>query len=112
MDTTIYSKILVHVGTNNMFRSDEMSIVEEIHSLIKCIQVKWPKAEIIHSSIILHRKDSRKNTLINKVDQEVKALSAQLNFKYLDNTNVVTLASGHIDDEVFYDNLHLSNQKG
>ena len=112
MDTTVYSKILVHVGTNNIFRSDEMSIIEEIHSLIKCIQVKWPKAEIIYSSIILHRKDSRKNTLINKVNQEVKALSAQLKFKYLDNTNVVTLASGHIDDEAFYDNLHLSNQKG
>ena len=30
----------------------------------------------------------------------------------MDNTNVVTLASGHIDDEAFYDNLHLSNQKG
>ena len=81
--------------------------------MIKCIQVNWPKAEIIYSSIILHRKDSRKNTLINKVNQKVKALSAQIKFKYLDNTNVVTLASGHIlDDEVLYDNLHLSNQKG
>ena len=88
-----------------------MSIEEEIHNLIKCIQVKWPKAEIIYSSIILNRKDSRKNTLINKINQEVKALSVQLNVKYLDNTNVVTLGSGQID-EAFYDNLHLSNQKG
>ena len=89
-----------------------MSIAEEIHSLIKCIQGKWHEAEIIYSSIILHGKDSRKNTLINKINQEVKALSAQLNFKYLDNTDVVTLTSGHIDDEAFYDNLHLSDEKG
>ena len=95
MDTTVYSKILVHVGTNNIFRYDEMCIVEEIHSMMKCIRVKWPKVEIIYSSIILHRKDSRKNTLINKINQEVKALSAQLNLKHLNNTNVVTLASGH-----------------
>ena len=112
MDTTVCSKILVHVGTNNIFRSDEMSTVKEIHSLIKCIQVKWPKAEIIYSSIILHRKGSRKNTLINNINQEVKAISAQLNFKYLDNTDVVTVASGHLDDEAFYENLYLSNQKG
>ena len=49
-----------------------MSIAEEIHSLIKCMQVKWPKVEIIYSSIILHRKDSRKNILISKVNQKSK----------------------------------------
>ena len=35
-----------------------------------------------------------------------------MNFTYLDNTNVVTLSSGLIDEEAYFDNLHLSNNKG
>ena len=30
----------------------------------------------------------------------------------MDNTNVVTLASGHIDAEAYFDSLHLTNEKG
>ena len=30
----------------------------------------------------------------------------------MDNTNVALLPSGHIDNETFFDNLHLNNKKG
>ena len=30
----------------------------------------------------------------------------------MDYTNVVTLASGHIDAEAYFDSLHLNNEKG
>ena len=35
-----------------------------------------------------------------------------MNFTYLDNTNVVTLSSGLIDEEAYFDNPHLSNNIG
>ena len=34
-----------------------------------------------------------------------------MNFTYLDNINVVTLSSGLIYEEAYFDNLHLSNHK-
>ena len=39
-------------------------------------------------------------------------MSATMNFTYLDNTNMVTLSAGIIDEEAYFDNLHLSNNKG
>ena len=30
----------------------------------------------------------------------------------MDNTNVVILPSGHIDNDAYFGNLHLNNEKG
>ena len=65
-----------------------------------------------YSSIILHKTNSRKNIIINNLNQEIKQLSVKFPFRLMDNTNVALLPSGHIDNEAFFDNLHLNNEKG
>ena len=49
---------------------------------------------------------------VTKISNQIKEKSLDWNIKFLDNTNVVTLASGHIDAETYYDSLHLINEKG
>ena len=107
---TRYRKVLLHGGTNSVFKYDQQTLINETHKLIKSIQSKWP-AEITCSGIIMHKNDSRKNLIITKINNQIKEQSLDWNIKFLDNTNVVTLASGHIDAEAYFDSLPLNNEK-
>ena len=89
-----------------------MDIIDEIGTLLESIKQKWPYANVIFSSIILHKTDSREKAIINRINQEFKHLSNRLSFRFMDNTNVVTLPTGNIDNDAYFDNLHLNNQKG
>ena len=60
-EITPYRKVLLHVGTNNILKDDQETILKEIKILVELIQKKWP-AEVIYSGIILHRNDIRKIT--------------------------------------------------
>ena len=108
-DSITYSSALIHVGTNNIFNTTEQEIIEEISKLVTIIKQKWPNTEIVYSSIILHKTNSRKNIIINNLNQEIKQLSVKLPFRFMDNTHVALLPSRHIDNEAFFDNLHLNN---
>ena len=110
-DTTPYTKIVIHIGTNDVCESFEAEIIEGIRDLINILKDKWPNAQHMFSEIILHKTNSRKNLTTNRINQEMKRLSTTMNFSYLNNTNVVTLSSGLIDEEAYFDNLHFSNQK-
>ena len=109
-ETTPYRKVPLHVGTNNILKDDQQTILKEIKILVELIQKKWP-AEVIYSGIILHKNDIRKNSKINKVNDEIRQKSDVWNIQFLDNTNIVTLPTGHIDPEAYFDNLHLNNEK-
>ena len=109
--TVAYSQIVIHVGTNNIFKTNETDIIDQIETLLESIKQKWPNANVIFSSIILHKTDSRKNAIINRINQEIKHLSNRLSFRFMDNTNVVTLPTGNIDNDAYFDNLHLNNKK-
>ena len=49
---------------------------------------------------------------INKVNDKIRQKSDEWNIQFLDNTSVVTLPTGHIDPEAYFDNPHLNNEKG
>ena len=59
-DTIAYSQIVIHVGTNNIFKTNETDIIDEIETLLESIKQKWPNANVIFSSIILHKTDLEK----------------------------------------------------
>ena len=105
------TKIVIHIGINDVFKSFEVEIMEGIRDLINILKDKWPNAQHLFSGIILHNTNSRKNLIINRINQEIKLLSTTMNFTYLYHTNV-TLSSGLIDEEAYFHNLHLSNSKG
>ena len=109
-DTTPHTKIVIHIGTNDVVKFSETEI-EGIRDLINILKDKWPNAQHMFSGIILHKTNSRKNLTTNRINQEMKLLSTTMNFTCLNNTNVVTLSYGLIDEEAYFDNLHLSNLK-
>ena len=111
-DLITYSHVLIHVGTNNIFNETEQGIIEEISKLVTITKQKWPNTEIVYSSIILHKNNSRKNIIINNLNQEIKQLSIKFPFRFMDNTNIALLPSAYIDNEAFFDNLHLNIEKG
>ena len=43
-DTTPYTKLVIHVGTNDVFKSSEAEIIEGIKDLIDILKDKWPNA--------------------------------------------------------------------
>ena len=108
-DSITYSRVLIHVGTNNIFNTTEQEIIEEISKLVTIIKLAKHR---VYSSIILHKTNSTKNIIINDLNQEIKQLSVKFSFRFMDNANVALLPSGHIDNEAFFDNLHLNNEKG
>ena len=59
----------------------------------------------------MHRNDSRKNIKINSISTTIKQ-ETHLHIEFLDNANVVTLASGHIDPDAYFNNLHLNDEQG
>ena len=111
-DPTPYAKILIHLGTNDLRNDNESTIINNLKHLILLIQQRWETATIIFSGIILHRNDSRKNIKINSISTSIKHELQHLNIEFLDNVNVVTLPSGHIDLDAYFGNLQLNNEKG
>ena len=102
-DTTPYSKVVIHVGTNDALKDDHQTVISETKNLIDLmIQTKW-SAIVTVSAIILHKNDSRKNIKVNKINDESKQKAHEWNVKFVDNTNVVTLATGHIDPDTYFD---------
>ena len=49
--------------------------------------------------------------VINEINDIIKHQAHDLNIEFLNNINVVTLPSGHIDPDAYFDNLHLNNEK-
>ena len=96
-DTTPYSKILIHLGTNDIRNDDESTIIKNLQYLMSTIRSKWENSTIIFQEFILHNTDSRKNTKINSLNATIKQEAQNLNTEFLDNVNIVTLPSGHMD---------------
>ena len=59
-----------------------------------------------------HKTDSRKNKVINEINDIITHRADDLNIEFLNNIIIVTLPSSHIDPDAFFDNLHLNNKKG
>ena len=111
-DPAPYAKILIHLGTNDKRNDNESTIINNLKHLTLLIQQRWETATIIFSGIILYRNDGRKNIKINSINTTIKQELQHLNIEFLDNVNVVTLPSSHIDPDAYFDNLHLNNEKG
>ena len=111
-DLTLYGKILVHLRTNNIKKNNGWTIIKSLEQLFSLIHQKWKNSSIIFSGIMYHKTDSRKNRVINEINDIIKHRADDLNIEFSNNINIVTLPSGHIDPDAYFDNLHLNNQKG
>ena len=47
-DSITYSRVSIHVGTDNIFNTTEQEIIEEISKLVTIIKHKWPNTEVVY----------------------------------------------------------------
>ena len=64
-DPTPYGKILIHLGTNDIKKNDEWTVIKNLEQLFSLFHQKWKNSSIIFSGIMYHKTDSRKNRVIN-----------------------------------------------
>ena len=46
-DTIAYSQVIIHAGTNNIFKRNETDMINEIETLVESVKQKWPYANNI-----------------------------------------------------------------
>lgn len=112
-DDTSFSKILIHTGTNDIKRKSIDVIVDNMKTIVSKCKSKWPRAKIILSGVIYHRADLAKNDIIDVINDALSKLeNNELGVTFMDNKYITLKRNSEIDQEVFYDNIHLNNEKG
>ncbi|XP_031566500.1 uncharacterized protein LOC116301560, partial [Actinia tenebrosa] len=110
-----YNQIVVHTGTNDIFKKSLDEINKNIEEIVQKCKSRWPNAKIILSGIIFHRYNNTKNDIIDTVNSATQRLCQSEGnhaVQYMNNDHIATLKDGSIDQEVYYDNLHLNSEKG
>ena len=70
-DPTPYGKILIHLGTNDIKKNNEWTVVKNLEQLISLVHQKWKNSSIL-LGIMYHKIDSRKNRAINEINDIIK----------------------------------------
>eukprot|EP00112_Aurelia_sp_Birch-Aquarium-sp1_P019797 Seg4968.2 transcript_id=Seg4968.2/GoldUCD/mRNA.D3Y31 product="hypothetical protein" protein_id=Seg4968.2/GoldUCD/D3Y31 len=105
-DLSSLRNLIIHIGTNDIPKQTGDKIVEQFQRTINEITTTYPNLSI-YISTILPREDLKTTgsaQKINYVNDQLKGLSSQLNFKVIDN------ASNLEDPKLRYDGLHLTEK--
>ena len=74
----------------------------------------WPDARIALSSLTCAPREEAKNTLIDEINcfYIYESICSKLDLIYIDNKRVTCDMYGNLNDQVFYDDVHLNNRIG
>jgi len=100
-------KIVLMIGTNNLFSNTNNDIVAGLENLIKTINFRQPESEILLVGI-LPRKGSEKK--IKRINFKISQLAELNNIQYHDFVDSFLLKNGKLDESLFTDGLHPNNQ--
>ena len=73
---------------------------------------RWPDARIRLSGLTYVPRVEAKNTLINEINCFHESICSKLDLIYIDNKRVTCDMYGNLNDQVFYDDVHLNNRIG
>lgn len=105
--------LVIHTGTNDIpFASDNEAIIAKIDSIIKKSKLKFPNTRITLSGIIHRKNDYTCNDRIDCINRASAVICNKENIAFMDNTHITRYRDGTIDEEVFYDHVHLNDSKG
>jgi lysophospholipase L1-like esterase len=96
-------KILITIGTNNMGLNTDEEVIEGIKFLIGAIRQHQLSAEIILSGIYPRRNMEQRVAVLNR---GLAAMAKTLEVKYIDPGLVLFRPDGKIDERLFSDGLH------
>lgn len=100
-------KIVLMIGTNNLYSSSGNEIVEGLDHLVKSINVRQPESEIILVGI-LPRKGGEKK--IKRINLKIAQLATFNNIQYHDFGDSFLLSNGKLNESLFTDGLHPNNE--
>ena len=105
-DLSSLRNLVIHIGTNDIPKQAGNELVDQFERTINEITARYPNLSIFISTI-LPREDLKATGSAQKisyVNDNLKRLSSQLNFKVIDNTPNLE------DPELRYDGLHLTER--
>ena len=114
-DTTDYEFVVVHTGTNDIKNKSIDEITRNNQIIMDKIRAKWPNTTTVMSGIISHASDEHKNEVSSKINNNTSQLCMndyQHNSIFVDNSSITTPRDGTIDQNAFYDEVHLNNRTG
>lgn len=112
-DPTNYEYVIIHTGTNDIGKKSTEDIKINYNKIIQEAKCKWGNAKIVMSGIIQHSSDKRKNEVsleINNATQQMCEFTH--NAIYIDNTLVTQNKDGSVDNNAYFDEIHLNNRTG
>ena len=82
--------------------------------LLGKLKNRWPDARIGLSGLTYVPREEAKNTLIDEINcfYIYESICSKLDLIYIDNKRVTCDMYGNLNDQVFYDNVHLNNRIG
>ena len=104
-----YDYIVIHTGTNDVGNLSTDEIVKNMDNFLGKLKNRWPDARIGLSGLTYAPREEAKNTLIDEINCFYESICSKLDLIYIDNKRVTCDMYGHLNDQVFYDDVHLNN---
>ena len=105
-----YDYIVIHTGTNDVGNLSTDEIVKNMDNCLGKLKNRWPDARIVLSSLTYAPREEAKNTLIDEINCFYESICSKLDLIYIDKKRVTCDMYGHLNDQVFYDDVHLNNR--
>ena len=107
-----YDYIVIHTGTNDVGNLSTDEIVKNMENCSGKLKNRWPDARIGLSGLTYAPREEAKNTLIDEINCFYESICSKLDLIYIDNKRVTCDLYGNLNDQIFYDDVHLNNRIG
>lgn len=114
LDGKEYKKVYISFGINELGWTNLDIFIERYQALIKAVEEKQPKAEIVVYGILpVTKKKSDKDKVFNmknvkKFNKRIKKMAEEMEITYVDLSDAVKNEKGFLPDEVTPDGIHMN----
>ena len=111
-DRNDYDLIIIHTGTNDVDKLNANEITRNMESCITNLKARWPNARIALSGLTHVPREENRNKSIDEINCYYESLCENLDVTFINNKRVTSDIYGNINEQVFYDDVHLNNRIG
>ena len=111
-DKNDYDFIVIHTGTNDIDKLRINEIAANMENCILNLKARWPNARIALSGLTYVPREVNKNKSIDEMNCYYESLCENIGVTFINNKRVTTDTYGNINEQVFYDDVHLNNRIG
>lgn len=111
-DRNDYDLIIIHTGTNDVDKLNANEITRNMESCITNLKARWPNARIALSGLTHVPREENRNKSIDEINCYYESLCENQDVTFINNKRVTSDIYGNINEQVFYDDVHLNNRIG